>query len=96
MLLAYSWKAVIYSQYSLTSPHTGRKEELREEVEAFVDIIAIPSLPATAQRLQVYSKEDPDCSKVREYCKTAWPGKNSIESSLKPYWEVRGLLISPQ
>ena len=68
--------------YSRAPTQEGRREELREEVEAFVDIIAIPSLPATAQRLQVYSKEDPDCPKVREYCKTAWPGKNSIESSL--------------
>jgi len=59
MLLAYSCKAVIYSQYSLMSPHTGRREEMREEVEAFVDIIAIPSLPTTAQRLQVYRQGRP-------------------------------------
>lgn len=60
MLLAYSWKAVIYSQYSLSSPHTGRKEGgAAEEVEVFVDIIAIPSLPTTAQRLQVYRQGRP-------------------------------------
>ena len=81
--------------HSQASTQEGSGEELREEVEAFVDFIAMPSLPVTAQRLQVYRKaqmEDPECSKVRKYCKTVWPGKGSIESSLKPYWEVRGLL----
>ena len=36
--------------------------------------------------------EDAECSKVREYCQTNWPAKYSIESSLKPYWKVRGSL----
>ena len=71
------------------------EEELQEEVEAYVDHVTMSSIPATADRLQAYRQaqmEDAECSKVREYCQTNWPAKHSIESSLKPYWKVRGLL----
>ena len=36
--------------------------------------------------------EDHECSKLREYCVTHRPRISSIESSLKPYWKVRGSL----
>ena len=26
---------------------------------------------------------------MREYCRTKWPEKDSVESSLKPYWKAR-------
>jgi hypothetical protein len=72
----------------------SREEELQEEVEAYVNSITLPSIPATSQRLLVYKQaqaEDSGSSRVIEYfCKTQWPEKTSIESSLKPYWRVRG------
>ena len=55
----------------------------------------MPSIPAKLQRLQVYKLaqiEDSEFSKIREYCKTQWPWQHSMESSLKPYWKVRGSL----
>ena len=70
-------------------------QELQEEVEAYVDHVTVPSIPATPQRLQVYKlaqTEDSECSRIREYCKTQWPRQHSMESSLKPYWKVRGSL----
>ena len=70
-------------------------QELQEEVEAYVDHVTVPSIPATPQRLQVYKLaqiEDSECSRIREYCKTQWPWQYSMESSLKPYWKVRGPL----
>ncbi len=36
--------------------------------------------------------DDPTCAKVREYCETQWPSRNSIDSSLKPYWKVKASL----
>ena len=68
-------------------------QEIQEEVEADVHHVTVPSVPATPQRFQVYKLahiEDSECSSIREYFKTQWPGQYSMESSLKPYWKVRG------
>ena len=65
-------------------------QELQEEVEAYVDRVTVPSMPATPQRLQVYKLaqiEDSECLRIREYCKTQWPGQYSMESLLKPCWK---------
>ena len=70
-------------------------QELQEELEAYVDHVTVPSIPATPQRSQVYKSaqiKDSECSKIREYYKTQWPGQHSMKSSLKPYQKVRGLL----
>jgi len=43
----------------------------QEEVEVFIDAV-VSSLPASAQRLQMYHKcqaEDSECTRVQEYCK---------------------------
>ena len=32
------------------------------------------------------------CSQVIKYCQSSWPEKHMIQSSLKPYWTVRGEL----
>ena len=32
------------------------------------------------------------CSQVIKYCQSSWPKKHMIQSSLKPYWTVRGEL----
>ena len=45
-------------------------QELQEEVEAYVDHVTVPSIPATPQSLQVYKLaqiEDSECSRIREY-----------------------------
>ena len=54
--------------------------------------IAIPSLPATPAKLEVYRQaqmEDKVCAKVREHCQSSWPERDTTESALKPYWKVR-------
>ena len=71
----------------------GRKEIKNFKVEAYVNYVTVPSIPATPLRLQVYKLaqiEECECSRIGEYCKTQWPGQHSMESSLKPYWKVRG------
>ena len=45
-----------------------------EEVEVFMDAV-VSSLPASAQRLQMYQAEDSECAQVQEYCRTGWPEK---------------------
>ena len=73
----------------------GDALQLQEEVEAYINLVTIPSIPATPQRLQELRQEqmkDPTCSRVREYCKTQWPGRDSVPSAVKPYWKVRGQL----
>ena len=45
-------------------------QELQEEVEAYIDHVTVPSIPATPQRLQVYKLaqiENSECSRIREY-----------------------------
>ena len=88
---------LLYAADALShAPIPGESEqELQEEVEVYVDQVTMSSIPATNHRLQEYQqaqKEDAECLKVRDYCQTHWPDKHSIESSLKPYWKVRGSL----
>ena len=50
-------------------------------------------LPASQDRLDVYRQaqiEDPTCSIVREYCRTGWPERSSIDPQVKLFWEKRG------
>ena len=75
---------------SRASSREEEDQELQEKVDAYVDHVTVPSIPATPQRLQVYKLaqiEDSECSRIREYCKTQWPGQHSMESSLKPLLE---------
>jgi len=73
----------------------GGEEEPQEEVEAYIEHITVPSLPATPSRLQEYKQaqiEDTDCSRVREYIRAGWPGRDTVPSPLKPYWKARSML----
>ena len=66
--------------------------DLQEEAETYVEHIAIPSLPATSAKHEIYKqaqKEDPVCEKVREYCQSSWPKQDAVKSVLKAYWKVR-------
>ena len=57
------------------------------DVEAFVNAV-VQSLPASKDRLEVYrtaQAEDPECSKIIEYCNTEWPTKHKIQGVLKPF-----------
>ena len=57
--------------------------------------VSIPQLPATPPKLETYRQaqiNDLVCARVREYCKSQWPGRDSIKSAVKPYWKVRGSL----
>ncbi len=85
---------LLYAADALSRAPTqeGCEEELQEEVEAFINHVTVPSMPATSRQLQMYRQaqiEDTVCSKVREFCKTQWPERDSAESVLKPYWKVR-------
>ena len=69
--------------------------ELESEVEAYLDFVSIPSLPATPPKLKEYAqtqKDDPVCARVRGYCQEQWPNRDIIDSQLKPYWKVRASL----
>ena len=58
----------------------------QDEIEVFIDAV-VSSLPASAQRLQMYRKcqaEDSECARVQEYCKTGWPVKRLVEPDLLP------------
>ena len=88
---------LLYAADALSRAPTRERgeEELQEEVDAFINHVTVPSIPATSKQLQVYRQaqvEDAECSKVREFCKTQWPERDSVESLLKPYWQVRGSL----
>ena len=64
------------------------------DVEAFVNAV-VQSLPASKDRLEVYrtaQAEDPECSKIIEYCNTEWPTKHKIQGVLKPFWQIRAHL----
>ena len=68
---------------------------LQNQAECFINAITIPSLPASSPTLDRYRRaqeEDETCRKVMEYCRSSWPDRHSVESSLKPLWKVRGLL----
>ena len=68
------------------------EEELREEVESHVNHITMFFIPATPQILEQISQaqiEDAQCSQARQFCKTGWPGRESIGSLFKPYWKAR-------
>ena len=68
------------------------------EVEEFVNV-AIQSLPAGDERLEAYRKaqaEDPECSKIIEFCKSGWPSKHLIKGTVKKYWQVRSSLTLNQ
>ncbi|XP_064390623.1 uncharacterized protein K02A2.6-like [Halichondria panicea] len=77
------------------NPDCTDDTDLELEVEAYLNSDLFPSLPATPPKLMEYVQaqiDDPTCAKVREYCETQWPSRNSIDSSLKPYWKVKASL----
>jgi hypothetical protein len=68
------------------------------EVEEFVNL-AVQSLPTCDERLETYRKaqaEDPECSKIIEFCQTGWPSKHLIKGTIKKYWQVRASLTLNQ
>ena len=89
-------KLLYAAEATSRAPMQGEsEEELQEEVEAYVNHVTRSSIPAATRQLEEYRQaqmEDAECSQVREYCQMHWPTKHSIESSLKPYWKVRGSL----
>jgi len=95
-----------YSTYQCSTPLTHSRSQVpksdgddnmpqsQEEVEVFTDAV-VSSLPASAQRLQMYHKcqaEDSECTRVQEHCRTGWPVKSLIEPDLLPYWKARSSL----
>ena len=79
----------------MCSKQEGRRSRTSRRIALYVDHVTVPSILATPQRLQVYKLaqiEDSECSRIREYCKTQWPGQHSMESLLKANWKVRGSL----
>ena len=67
--------------------------DLQEEVESFIRVI-VDNLPASSDRIEAFKKaqsEDPECSRVKEYCLSSWPVKEKVEEDI-PYWKVRSFL----
>ena len=53
----------------------------------------ITHLSTSNQLLKVYKNdqsEDPICQQILTYCQTKWPDKKVLDSSLRPYWQLRG------
>ena len=53
------------------------------------------ALPAGKDCLETYKHaqgDDEVCRRVMDYSKVGWPQKNRVESSVVPYWRVRGSL----
>ena len=87
---------LLYAADALSRAPEGDAEvDLQNEAEAYVEHVAIPSLPATSTKLEVYRQaqaNDTVCAKVREYCQSSWPNRDATENKLKPFWEVRNSL----
>ena len=76
---------------ALTDENDSR---LQEETDAVMEL-CVCHLPASKERLDEYRKSqatDPICSSVIKFCRHGWPEKSRIESSIRPYWLVRGEL----
>lgn len=39
-----------------------------------------------------FSAENPECSKLIEFCKSGWPTKHAVKGELKKFWQVRAEL----
>ena len=66
----------------------------QEEGETYVHFV-VNSLPASAERLEEYQKEqeiDPNCSQVMKYCRGNRPKKKELPLGLRPYWDNRNSL----
>ena len=88
---------LLYAADALSRSPVGTQEdkELQDEVQAYVNHITMPSLPASIQVLEKYRKaqmEDTECRQAREFCQSQWPRKGSFSGQLKPYWKVRSSL----
>ena len=65
-----------------------------DEMIAQVESV-ISSLPTSDTRLQQIieaQEEDPVRSQIKVYCYEGWPGKQSLNDAMKPYWSNRGEL----
>ena len=52
-------------------------------------IASLPASPNTLSRYKKVQAGDFICSQLYNYCKNGWPAKVSIDSSLRPYWDVK-------
>ena len=85
---------LLYTADALSrAPTVASPNSVIEEVEEFVSSSVIAALPASKNRLRIYSqaqKKDLTFEQIREFCITGWPCKERISHKLKPYWNVRG------
>ena len=86
---------LLYTADSLSrAPTVASPNSVIEEVEEFfVSSSVITTLPASTNRLRIYSqaqKQELMCEQIREFCILGWPCKEKISHKLKPYWNVRG------
>ena len=84
-----------------TSRSTQEDDTLRQEVNAFVDLV-MQNLPATQKCLEEIKKaqnEDEVCQVIKQYCKEGWPDRSLVRGALKPYipvaseWTVQNDLL---
>ena len=89
----------LYTADTLSRAPTGippsSSDSALEQLAELLAIENITHLPASASRLEIYRKaqrDDPACSLISQYCRDGWPGKKSIDTIMKPFWEARGNL----
>lgn len=91
---------LLYTPDTLSrAPSSTTENDTRlQEAEALMEM-RISNLPASTERLTEYQRsqaKDPVCSSVIAYCQRGWSGKRNIETSVPPYWKVRGELTSTE
>ena len=65
--------------------------ELETSAELFISTV-VSHLPATPNRLKaltIAQSEDQTLQHVVQYCKEGWPGKQTLDDKLKPFWLVQ-------
>ena len=65
---------------------------VEKEAETYLQAV-ITSIPASDDRVDVYRQaqaEDPECSKLIDFCKSGWPKK--AKGEMKRFWQARGEL----
>ena len=69
-------------------------DKTTSEIENFVQSV-ITTIPASRDYLDSYQtaqKQDPICSKLREFCNSGWPNRNTLKGNLNKYWQFRANL----
>ncbi|UYV74578.1 K02A2.6-like [Cordylochernes scorpioides] len=93
--------ADMLSRKPMSKPH---KDELEEELSAYIQSIEFPATEETLLEISRKQKEDSLCSQLAKYCMSGWPkNKREVDPALRGYWQFQedltyqnGLLLRGQ